>query len=229
MCSSFSTASALKVAALCGGRMPEFSYSAECYPGRDSPIIIADESGELVPVRAGFGMLPHWANVKLARQTYNARSETVADKPSFRNAWKKKQTCLVPVQEFFEPNYESGKPVRWGIGRKDGELTLLAGLWEMRKGEDGQDQRTFTMLTISGEGHPIMSRMHAPEDEKRSVVPLEIPDWPLWLRPDDHDAMRALLRPFPAELYSTWAKPLVRKPKAEKPTVPPEQDDLIGT
>ena len=59
-----------------------------------------------------FGLVPAWANVKLARSTYNARIETVSTKPSFRAAWKRRQFCAVPLANFFEPNYESGKPVR---------------------------------------------------------------------------------------------------------------------
>lgn len=58
-----------------------------------------------------FGMVPHWADPKLARQTYNARTETVASKPFFSNVWKRKQFCIIPVANFFESNYETGKPV----------------------------------------------------------------------------------------------------------------------
>jgi endonuclease YncB( thermonuclease family) len=50
-----------------------------------------------------FGMVPYWADTKLARQTYNARTETVATKPSFRNAFKRAQFCIVPANSFFEP------------------------------------------------------------------------------------------------------------------------------
>ncbi|MDB5772473.1 MAG: response-associated peptidase, partial [Burkholderia sp.] len=61
------------------------------------------------------GMVPHWADIKLARQTYNARTETVASKPSFRNAYKRGQFCVLPVSSFYEPSYESGKAARWEI------------------------------------------------------------------------------------------------------------------
>lgn len=216
MCSNFETADADKLAALCGGRRPEFAYARECFPGGDSPILIRDEQGHLMPVRASFGMLPHWAKPVLARQTYNARSETVAEKPSFRNAWKKLQTCLVPVQHFNEPCYESGKAVWHSIGRKDKELSLLAGLWETKKNEDGSDHRTFTLLTINAEGHPIMNRMHAPGEEKRSVVPIEQPDWLVWLAPEHHEELRGLLKLFDAELYETWPKPKVPRKSALK-------------
>jgi putative SOS response-associated peptidase YedK len=67
-------------------------------------------------VLATFGMLPHWAKPALVRSTYNARSETAAEKPSFRNAWKKGQFCIIPADVIFEPHYPSAeeRPVRWG-------------------------------------------------------------------------------------------------------------------
>lgn len=49
-----------------------------------------------------FGLIPHWVtNTKIARHTYNARTETVADKPSFRVSWRKAQHCIIPVETFF--------------------------------------------------------------------------------------------------------------------------------
>jgi putative SOS response-associated peptidase YedK len=62
-----------------------------------------------------FGMVPNWADIKPARKTYNASTETVASKTSFRNAFKRGQFCILPVNSFYEPNYETGKPVRWEI------------------------------------------------------------------------------------------------------------------
>lgn len=62
-----------------------------------------DSSDDAVPDRqalpALFGLVPHWAkDLKISRSTFNARSETVAEKPSFRDAWKKGQHCLIPAQ-----------------------------------------------------------------------------------------------------------------------------------
>lgn len=68
--------------------------------------------GEMEVDPAMFGMVPHWADRKLAHRAYNARSETVASKPSFRSAWKREQFCIIPAANFFEPNYETGNPVR---------------------------------------------------------------------------------------------------------------------
>ena len=58
---------------------------------------------------AVFGLAPPWVkDLCFARHTYNARSETVASKPSYRSAWRKGQFCLVPMLAFYEPSYASG-------------------------------------------------------------------------------------------------------------------------
>ena len=108
--------------------------------------------GKLEIAPAMFGMVPHWADHKLARQTYNACTETVASKPSFRDAWKRKQFCIIPAANFFEPNYETGKPVRWRIERADGGLVAIAGIWEYRPADQ---LLSFSMLTINADGHPL--------------------------------------------------------------------------
>lgn len=144
--------------------------------------------------------------------TYNARSETVATKPSFRTAWRNAQLAAIPVQCFFEPNYETGKAVRHAIRRRDGEPFWLAGLWERRMDDPGPTRMSFTLLTMPASGHSIMGRMHGPEDEKRSVVVLEGDDWKRWLtmsRPDDRAQFLEL---FDAADYEDVASPRARRP-----------------
>jgi putative SOS response-associated peptidase YedK len=112
---------------------PTFSYPGEAYPGSKAVFVTAGEKpqDDFSPWPGVFGLLPPWAkDDKLARSTYNARSETVAEKPSFRQAWKGRRFCLIPVQSVFEPNYESGHAVRWRIARQDGLPFFLAGSWE---------------------------------------------------------------------------------------------------
>ncbi len=97
-------------------RSPQFDLPPEAWPGYMAPIIRAshDVPGELEVAPACFGMVPHWADLKLARQTYNARTETVAQKPSFRNAWL--CTLDTEVEEAFdsEVRLRNVRPVRSG-------------------------------------------------------------------------------------------------------------------
>jgi putative SOS response-associated peptidase YedK len=196
------------------------------------------------------------------RQTYNARSETVAEKPSFRSAWRKRQFCLIPVQAFYEPNYEdaSAAPVRWRIERGDGEPFCVAGLWEMAWREEGaatpvpppavatlslfEDDKpepvraalrrqvwSFTMLTVTAQGHALMGRFHAPQDEKRSIVVLDAEQSLAWLqagRDNDEVTARALLQALPAAEFVSAASPRApRRPEPAQSSAPSVVDGRL--
>lgn len=176
--------------------LPGFDY-AECYPGSTGPFLASVAPTRWLP--GTFGLLPHWAQPKLAKMTYNARSETVTEKPSFRNAWRHRQLAVIPVQAFFEPCYESGKAVRWRIERTDGQPFGLAGLWESRTTQDGDPWWSFAMLTINADKHPLMQRFHKPGDEKRSVVVLEDDAWAAWMTADREEEVRAFMTLFDAD------------------------------
>jgi putative SOS response-associated peptidase YedK len=76
----------------------------------------ADGSGGQQVDDGIFGLLPSFVTELAAgRRTYNARSETVAIKPSFRDAWRRGQRCIVPVEVIYEPCWETGQSVRWAI------------------------------------------------------------------------------------------------------------------
>ena len=75
-----------------------------------------DGSGQARCDDGVFGLLPHFATeLAYGRRTYNARSETVHRLPSFRDAWRRGQRCIVPVECVYEPNWESGRAVRWAV------------------------------------------------------------------------------------------------------------------
>lgn len=146
----------------------------------------ADVGDEAVPEReallGSFGLIPHWAtDTKIARQTYNARTETVASKPSFRDAWKKSQHCIIPAEAIYEPDWRSGKAIPTRISRIDGEPMGIAGLWSGWRSPKGEILYSFTMLTINADQHPLMNHFHKPTDEKRMVVILPEARYSDWL------------------------------------------------
>ena len=163
----------------------------------------ADVGDEAVPERealvAQFGLVPRWArDAKFSRHTYNARSETVASKPSFREAWHQARHCIVPVQAIYEPDWRSGKAVATRIARADGQPMGLAGLWDTWRAPDGAWLHSFTLLTIHADAHPLMNRFHKPQDEKRMVVILPEAAYADWLSaPARHSA--GFLQPYPAQ------------------------------
>ena len=103
-------------------RSPQLELPAEAWLGYIAPILRGSHEapGELEIAPAMFGVVPHWADLNLARQTYSARTEIVASKPSFRSGWKRKRFGVIPAANFFAPNYETGKSVRWRIERAEG-------------------------------------------------------------------------------------------------------------
>lgn len=177
------------------------------WPGYHGPFVrkheFADVGDDAVPFRellvGSFGLIPHWAkDATIARRTYNARSETVHEKPSFRDAWKQSRHCIIPAEAIFEPDWRTGKAIATRITRADGKPMGIAGLWATWKSPKGELTYSYTMLTINADDHPLMKQYHKPEDEKRMVVILNEGDYDAWLQTPAVDS-RDFLRQFPAE------------------------------
>lgn len=193
-----------------GVTVPLQEFKPEIYPGYLAPVIrlAEDDAHDWECVPACFGMVPPWADLKLARQTYNARTETVGSKPSFRNAYKKRQFCIIPAHAIFEPSYESGHAVRWKITHANHEPLGIAGIWDWRPhgGPDDRPLVSFSMLTINADEHPLMRRFHKPGEEKRTVVILTPRQYADWLHADP-DQAPAFFQPYPAEALHAEAAP----------------------
>lgn len=147
-----------------------------------------------------FGLIPHWAtDTKIARSTYNARSESVADKPSFRDAWRTSRHCIIPAEAIYEPDWRSGKAVPARISRVDSKPLGIAGLWSAWQSPKGETIHSFTMLTINADAHPFMCQFHKPTDEKRMVVILHDDQHDSWLNASINES-KEFLRAYPADL-----------------------------
>lgn len=165
----------------------ELDMKTHVYPLAPAPIIMrgADEF-ELDIAR--FGLIPSWAKeLKFGRHTYNARTETVASKASFRHAWKNNQFALVPVDTFYEPKYIDGKSHWYAISREDGDPVTVAAIYDDAIIE-GEKVRSFSMLTINANQHPFMKQFHNPNDEKRSIIVIPEESRQDWLHCDHEEA-----------------------------------------
>lgn len=170
--------------------LPSDEWRAETYPTYPAPFVYL-ENGQLRCELAQFGLVPHWATdkKKFGLKTYNARSETVHEKPSYRSAWRERRFGLVLAESFYEPNWETGKAVRWRIKRADSEPSAIASIWErFIDKETGEIILSFSMLTINATCHEIMKHFHKPEDEKRSVVVLNEGQYLQWLHANTDEA-----------------------------------------
>ncbi|MCO8091576.1 SOS response-associated peptidase [Acinetobacter pseudolwoffii] len=147
----------------------ELNMKSHVYPLAPAPIMMRGAEGFELDI-ARFGLIPFWAKeLKYGRHTYNARTETIASKPSFRHAWKNNQFALVPVDTFYEPKYIDGKPHWFGISREDGNPFTAAAIYDDVLIE-GEKIRSFSMLTINSDQHLLMKQFHHPDDEKRSII-----------------------------------------------------------
>jgi len=195
------------------------------------PVLIQrQEHGRLEPALVLWGLVPDWIKDPLAPgpdgrtrpRPFNARSETVAEKATFRGAWRHRQWCVIPAEGFFEPSYESGKAVRWRIESADGAPMALAGIWESWRGANGEPVLSFSMLTIRAGEHPVMRRFHRPEDEKRSVVLLQPHQIDPWLSASTEQAL-AMLEPFDPSTVRTVESPRpARTARTAAPATPAE-------
>ena len=173
-------------------------YPDEAYPGYAAPLVVkSHQTGRVACGLARFGLIPAWAkDDKISRHTYNARSESAAEKPSYRAAWRQRQFGLVLVDNFYEPSYESGKAVRWKIERSSGDPFGIACLWDRwTDPASGERVVSFSMLTVNAQEHPVMKQFLKPSDEKRT---------PLVIAPDLHDAWLSADTVDACELM-TWA------------------------
>lgn len=188
------------------GQTPDMQYKLDLRPGYMGPFVRLrdpehqDEGDSDLEVLNGvFGLLPQWAKEnKLARSTYNARSETVKTKNSYRNAWAKSQHAIIPARAIFEPDWRTGVHIPTRITRRDEGLLGIAGLWERRVDAAGDETFSFTMLTINASDHDLMKHYHRPEKEKRMLVILPNGSHNDWLRASPEESWD-FLRQYPAD------------------------------
>ncbi|MCU4337999.1 SOS response-associated peptidase [Acinetobacter dispersus] len=183
---------------------PTFDYNSDIYPSYNAPILIsANDNIEWHSAR--FGLIPFWTeDLERVQNTFNAQCETIATKPSFKNAWKNNQFCLIPVETIFEPKYIDGKAIWYGIYRQDSMPFTLAGLYE-QSSINGKSIISMTMITINADSHPFMQQFHASEDEKRSVVVIPRDRRNNWLRCDNEEATQ-FLHEFSPDDYTAAPK-----------------------
>lgn len=170
-----------------GVDLPGTDYPAEAYPGYAAPIVVrSNQTGRVACGLARFGLIPPWAkDDKIGRHTYNARSETVATKPSYRTPWRLRRYAIALLDSFYEPSYVTGKAERWKIELETKEPFGIASIWDTwTEISTGQVVTSFSMLTVNADSHPVMKQFHKAEDEKRTPVILAPSQFHQWLSAD---------------------------------------------
>lgn len=170
-----------------GVDLPTSDYPVEAYPAYAAPIVVkSHQNGRVACGLARFGLIPSWAkDDKISRHTYNARSETVHEKPSYRNAWRQRRYGIALLDNFYEPNYVTGKAERWKIELETKEPFGIASIWDTwTDPTSGELVTSFSMLTVNADEHPVMKQFHKLGDEKRTPVVLAPNQFDEWLSAD---------------------------------------------
>lgn len=183
-------------------------------PRQDAPVIARSRAGEKRLRMLNWGLVPWWADdPRIGGRAINARAETVATRPAFRDAFRERR-CLVPADGFYEwlraEGGKSGQPYRFR--RADGRPFAFAGLWERWRAADDEVLDSFTILT-----RPATSVVASIHD--RMPVILQGADRELWLDPDTPpERLEALLAAESAEpLAADAVSTLVNSPANDGP------------
>jgi putative SOS response-associated peptidase YedK len=190
---------------------PDLQPRYNAAPTDKLPVVRLDRDGrrELAVLR--WGLIPFWAkDEKIGFRSINARAESVATAPAFREAFQHRR-CLVPVNGFYEwKRLPDGGKQPYHIGMRDGSPFALAGLWERWK-KGAQPIESFTIIT--GEPNSLTAALH-----DRMPVILEPDHWDAWLTAKDTAAPLTMLQPFPAQLMVAYpVSPKVGNVKNDTP------------
>ncbi len=170
-----------------------------------------DQRCEVVPMR--WGLIPSWSKFLTGPPLFNARSETVAEKPSFRTAFRRRR-CLIPVDGFYEWQVLSSKQKQpQYITLRTGQPFAFAGLWESWQPPDGSRVESCTILTTAA--NSFMQPIH-----DRMPVILSPEEYAPWLDPEltDPEQLLPMLDQYPAdELTAYPVSPMVGSVRNDSP------------
>lgn len=155
------------------------------------PIAVIMADGKRKIVEMSWGLIPHWAkDASIANKLINARSETVAEKPSFRESFRSRR-CLIIADGFYEWQTRDGVKKPFYIFMKNRKPFGMAGLYDHWKDENGKEITTCTIITT--EANEFMKSLH-----HRMPVIISPNDYDRWLDPAERDASKigSLMKPW---------------------------------
>jgi putative SOS response-associated peptidase YedK len=159
-----------------------------------------------------WGLIPSWADdPSIGNRMINARAETVAEKPSFRKAFRNHR-CLVLADGFYEWQKTANGKQPYYIRMEDDSPFAFAGLWESWK--NGSEVRSATIITT--DANDVVAPIH-----NRMPVILHPEDYELWLDPDfdEKEPLSTLLKPYPAEAMEAYpVSRVVNSPSNNEPS-----------
>jgi len=155
-------------------------------PTEAVPIVRKHRTGRSCDL-ARWGLIPSWTKgINTKASTFNARSETIRQAPSFRDAWQSGRRCLFPAIGFYEWQAVAGQSHKqpWFIKSSSDELLMMAGLWEEHV-SDSNTTLSATIITVPA--NALLTEIHQPKN--RMPLVLQSNDWDRWLAGDQADTL----------------------------------------
>lgn len=179
-----------------------------------SPIgIVREQNNERHFALVRWGFIPSWVKeIKPGKPLINARSETLLEKPSFRNAVRRRR-CLIPADGYYEWLGDvPGKKIPYFFHRPDHGLFAFAGLWEHWLGADGSELETAAIITT--EPNPVVAQIH---DRMPAVIQPE--NYAMWLDARNVSAEAAVqfLKPAPNDYFVFEPTVIIRNAPSPRP------------
>lgn len=167
--------------------------------------IIYRRGDDLVGEEAIWPLIPVWARGEVPRySTANARSEEMADKNAYRNAWKRERRCLIYATGFFEWQARPGRRTKqpWHIQLKGQDGFAFGGLWETSRARDGTEVMSCTIVTLRA--NALMRGIHnAGRNRRRMPLMLPRDKQRAWLETPYESAMESVAG-VPSESLEAW-------------------------
>ncbi|MCX6246045.1 MAG: SOS response-associated peptidase [Bacteroidetes bacterium] len=179
-----------------------------CAPGQKLAVISNENPEELSLYR--WGLIPFWAkDPKIGYKLINARTESVLEKPSFKTSLRSKR-CLVLADGFYEWR-KSPEKTPFRIMQKDGSAFAMAGLWDKWISPEGEEVRSFSILTTGP--NSLMEKIH-----DRMPVILDRETEKRWIENVRMEDLMEFLKPFPASSMVAYpVSSLVNSSKNDSP------------
>ena len=202
---------------------PDFPPRQYVTPGGPMAIVRQGLDGACHFQLVRWGFVPSWAKeIQPGKPLINARSETILDKPTFRNAIRRRR-CLIPADGFYEWEGDiPGKKKPWYIHRPDHSLMAFAGIWEHWLGADGSELETAAIITT--QANALVETIHP-----RSPVVIHKEDFEPWLdvKSEDMRGVVPLLRPQADDFFEMEPTIILRNAPPPKPELLKKQMDLL--
>ncbi len=181
-----------------------------CAPTQKLAVISNENPEELSLYR--WGLIPFWAkDIAIGNKLINAKSETILEKPVFKNSFKNKR-CLVLSDGFYEWKKDAGK-IPYRITRKDGSAFAMAGIWDKWINQESEEIHSFAILTTVP--NSLMEKIH-----DRMPVILDRKTERKWIENTSLEELLSMLKPCDASsLIAVPVSTLVNSPRNDSPEV----------